>query len=71
MYDKNSLAAALAYHLEKQMEGATDQLLRAVPSQEIIRGALRACEDQTSSFGWRDVITPIGMTLELPENKMC
>ena len=61
----------MAYYLEKQMEGVTDdRLLRAVPSQESVRGALRACEDQTASFEWRDIVTPIGMTLELPERKM-
>jgi hypothetical protein len=66
------LTAAIAYYFEKQMEGATnDRLLRAVPGQETIRGALQACEDQTSSFNWRDVTVPIGLTLELAETKMC
>jgi hypothetical protein len=71
VHEKGSLAAAIAYHFEKQAEGAPDgATLRATPSLEGIRGTLQACSDQTSAFNWRNLLSAIDATLDIPENQM-
>ena len=71
MFEKSSLATAIAYYFEKQVEGTPDGgKVRAAPSLEGIRGTLQACEDQTSAFDWRKLVVAVGTALGLTELKM-
>ncbi|KAL9118437.1 MAG: hypothetical protein Q9187_005019 [Circinaria calcarea] len=68
IHEKNSLAAALAQIFEREAEHAERHLkARAAPSYEGIYGVLRACEDQTSSYNWRNLILATAGALDIAE----
>jgi hypothetical protein len=71
VFEKSSLATAITYYFEKQVECTPDGgKVRAAPSLEGIRGTLQACEDQTSAFDWRKLVVAVGTHLGLAESKM-
>lgn len=71
VFEKSSLATAIAHYFEKQVEGTPDGgKVRAAPSLEGIRGTLQACEDQTSAFDWRKLVVAVGTALGVTESKM-
>jgi hypothetical protein len=70
LFEKSSLATAIAYYFEKKVEGSPDGAkIRAAPSLEGIRGTLQA-EDQTSAFDWRKYVVAVDTVLELTESNM-
>jgi hypothetical protein len=71
VHEKCSLAAAIAYHFEKQAQDVLEgQAVRPTPSRDGIRGFLQACEDQTSSFNWQNVLLAVGATLGISGKTM-
>jgi hypothetical protein len=63
-HEKSSLAAAIAYHFEKQAQDVPEgRAVRPTPSRDGIQGFLQACEDQTSSFNWQNLLWAVGATL--------
>lgn len=70
-HEKSSLAAAIAYHFEKQAQHVPEgRAVRPTPSRDGIRGFLQACEDQTSSFNWQNVLLAVGATLGISGKAM-
>ncbi len=68
LHDPKSLAAAICRFLERQnQETSESRLIRAVPSLEGVRGTLRACQDQTSGFNWRNLLLAVGASLDISE----
>jgi len=64
VHEKSSLAAAIVYHFEKQAQDVPEgRVLGQTPSRDGIHGFLQACEDQTSSFHWENLLLAVGATL--------
>jgi len=64
IHEKRSLAAAIVYNFEKLAQGAPEgRAVGPTPGQDGIFGFLQACEDQTSSFNWQNILLAVGATL--------
>lgn len=70
VHERASLAATISQVFEKQNEEApSEDILRAIPSQEGILGVLKACEEQTSSFDWNGHIRGVASLLEISDTR--
>ena len=64
VHEKSSLAAAIAYHFEKQAQDVPEgRAIKQTPSRDGIRGFLQACKGVTSSFNWQNFLLAVGATL--------
>ena len=59
----------MARTFERVAEGAPIEQPRPTPGSEAIKGVLRAMQDQTSSFDWRNFLLAVARRLDLPDNE--
>lgn len=70
IYKAESLASAIARAFEREADGAPNDQSRPTPGSEAVKGVLRAIEDQTSSFDWRNFLLAVAKKLDFPDEKM-
>ena len=70
VHDRQSLSGAITRVFEREAEDAPLEQQKAAPSSEAILGVLRAIEDQTTSFNWRDILLAVAKKLDLQDHDM-
>lgn len=66
IFELEQLAAAIQQIFERQAEDAPPgHFTGVIPSSAAIRGALRACQEQTTTFDWRLLFLAVENTLDI------